>query len=58
MAEEGLPDATIMAQVGHVSPEMMRHYSHIRRQALNAAAALETAFLRQPTQPAAAEMVN
>ena len=50
MAEAGLPDATIMGQVGHVSPEMMRHYSHIRRQALNAAAAaLEPTFLRPPT---------
>jgi integrase len=39
MAEAGLPDLTIMAQVGHVSPAMMKHYSHIRRQALNQAAA-------------------
>jgi hypothetical protein len=32
----------IQAQVGHVSPAMMKTYSHIRRQALNeAAAALE-----------------
>ena len=32
----------IQAQVGHVAPEMMKTYSHIRRQALNqAAAALE-----------------
>ena len=56
MAEAGLPDLTIMAQVGHVSPAMMKTYSHIRRQALNqAAAALE------PNYPAAqhrAEMVN
>ena len=30
------------AQVGHVAPEMMKTYSHIRREALNqAAAALE-----------------
>jgi len=35
MAEKGLPDLSIMAQVGHVSPEMMKTYSHIRRQALN-----------------------
>lgn len=49
MAEAGLPDLTIMAQVGHVSPGMMKHYSHIRRAALNqAAAALE------PTYPASA----
>jgi integrase len=39
MTEAGLPDLTIMAQVGHVSPAMMKHYSHIRRLALNQAAA-------------------
>ena len=42
LAEKGLPDWVIQAQVGHVAPEMMKTYSHIRRQALNeAAAALE-----------------
>jgi hypothetical protein len=42
LAEKGLPDWVIQAQVGHVSSEMMKTYSHIRRQALNeAAAALE-----------------
>jgi integrase len=56
MAEKGLPDLTIMAQVGHVSPAMMKTYSHIRRQALNqAAAALEPNFQKGP---AIAEMVN
>ena len=55
--EAGLPDQTIMAQVGHISPEMIKHYSHIRRHALNAAAAvLEPAFLKPQT--AAAELVN
>jgi integrase len=45
MAEAGLPDLTIMAQVGHVSPAMVKHYSHIRRQALNqCAAALQPNF--------------
>jgi len=41
-----------MAQVGHISPQMMKTYSHIRRQASNAAAAaLQPAFLKQsPTQ--------
>jgi integrase len=54
MAEAGLPDLTIMAQVGHVSPQMMKHYSHIRRQALNhAAAALQPNYQRQ-----FAEVVN
>jgi integrase len=48
LAEKGLPDWVIQAQVGHVAPEMMKTYSHIRRQALNqAAAALE------PTQSVA-----
>jgi len=58
MAEAGLPDATIMAQVGHVSPDMMKHYSHIRRQALNhAAAALEPTFLQRVNKPIEAELV-
>jgi hypothetical protein len=58
MAEAGLPDATIMAQVGHVSPDMMKHYSHVRRQALNhAAAALEPSFLRRVNKPIEAELV-
>jgi integrase len=39
MTEAGLPDHTIMAQVGHVSPEMLKHYSRTRRQALNDCAA-------------------
>jgi hypothetical protein len=34
LAEKGLPDWVIQAQVGHVAPEMMKTYSHIRRQAL------------------------
>jgi integrase len=56
MAEKGLPDLTIMAQVGHVSPAMTKTYSHIRHQALNqAAAALEPNF---PSAPAVPEMVN
>lgn len=55
MAEAGLPDLTIMAQVGHVSPQMMKHYSHIRRQALNqAAAALQPHF----TSTQSVELVN
>jgi hypothetical protein len=46
LAEKGMPDWVIQAQVGHVAPEMMKTYSHIRREALNqAAAALE------PTKP-------
>lgn len=56
MAEAGLPDLTIMAQVGHVSPQMMKHYSHIRRQALNqAAAALQPNYANGS---ATAELIN
>jgi len=60
MAEKGLPEQTIMAQVGHISPQMMKTYSHIRRLALNAAAAaLEPSFIinRTPVK-AEAELVN
>jgi len=50
LAEKGLPDEVIRAQVGHVSPDMMKTYSHIRRQALDrAAAALEPAQPRRVT---------
>jgi integrase len=56
MAEAGLPDLTIMAQVGHVSADMMKTYSHIRRQALNqAAAALQPKFTANSQT---AELVN
>lgn len=42
LAEKGVPDWIIQAQVGHVDSEMMKTYSHIRRRALDeAAAALE-----------------
>jgi hypothetical protein len=33
-----LPGWVIQAQVGHLAPEMMKTYSHIRRPALNQAA--------------------
>jgi len=57
MAEKGLPDLTIMAQVGHVAPQMLKHYSHIRRQALNvAAAALEPSFMKPQT--VTVELIN
>ena len=52
LAEKGLPDEVIRAQVGHVSPDMMKTYSHIRRLALDRAAeALEPA---QPLTPGVA----
>ena len=45
LAEKGLPDWVIQAQVGHVDPKMMKTYSHIRRRALDEAAlALEPTF--------------
>ena len=45
LAEKGQPDWVIQAQMGHVSPAMMRTYSHIRRKALDeAAAVLEPSF--------------
>lgn len=48
LCEKGVPDWVIQAQVGHVAPEMMKTYSHVRRQALNqAAAALEPAYTQQ-----------
>lgn len=51
LAEKGLPDWVIQAQVGHVDPQMMKTYSHIRRRALDeAAAALEPATKQQPTE--------
>ena len=47
MLEAGIPDGVIREQVGHVSPQVAKRYSHIRRQALNqAAAALEPAHLK------------
>ena len=56
MAEKGLAEHVNMAQVGHISHEMLKHYSHVRRQALNtAAAALEPTFKKHQT---IAEMVN
>jgi integrase len=45
LAEKGLPDWVIQAQVGHIAPQMMKTYSHVRRLALDeAAAALQPNF--------------
>jgi hypothetical protein len=38
LAEKGLADWVLQAQVGHVAPSIMKTYSHIRRPALNDAA--------------------
>ena len=44
MAEMGMPDEVMDAQMGHVSPAVGKRYSHIRREAMKrAAAALEPA---------------
>jgi len=52
LAEKGLPDWVIQAQAGHVAPERMKTYSHIRRQALNQAAdALEPNAPASPAPP-------
>ena len=40
LAEAGQPDWVIQAQLGHVSPAMMKTYSHVRWKALDAAAAV------------------
>ena len=60
MCEKGVPEQTIMAQIGHISPQMMKTYSHIRRLALNAAAAaLEPSFLTStPADVETVETVN
>lgn len=48
LAEKGLPDWVIQAQVRHVDPQMMKTYSHIRRRALDqAAAALEPSAINE-----------
>jgi len=39
LAERGLSDQTIMAIAGHVSREMLNHYSHIRLEAKRQAVA-------------------
>ncbi len=50
-AEAGQPDWVIQAQMGHVSPAMMKTYSHVRRHALDqAAAALEPTFPFRPIE--------
>lgn len=56
MTEAGLPDHTIMAQVGHVSPDMLKHYSRTRRHALNLCA--EALQPKDPTPPPQLGMVN
>jgi hypothetical protein len=37
LAEGGAPDATLMALAGHMSRQMLEHYSHVRMAAKRAA---------------------
>ncbi len=58
LAEAGVPDQTLMAIAGHVSREMLEHYSHIRmaakRDAVAALDAKQPAKKGEPAQPALA----
>lgn len=44
LAETGVPDQTLMAIAGHVSPDMLEHYSHIRQEAKCEAVAAISSF--------------
>ncbi|MGA2602199.1 MAG: tyrosine-type recombinase/integrase, partial [Bryobacteraceae bacterium] len=39
LAEAGVPDHVLMSISGHISPEMIKHYAHIRSKAKEAAVA-------------------
>ena len=55
LAEAGVPDHTLMAIAGHVSKQMLEHYSHIRMDAKrDAVAALDKRVEAKPA-PAKAE---
>jgi len=65
LAERGLAEQTIMSIAGHVSREMLEHYSHIRLQAKREALqALETErsatsqSTSQKEKPAEASLVS
>jgi hypothetical protein len=49
LAESGASDQTIMDIAGHVSKQMLKHYSHIRMEAKRAA--LESIVQKQPLTP-------
>jgi integrase len=52
LCEAGLSDMTIMGTAGHVSKEMLQHYSHIRLQGKREAVAmLETVVAPVPSMP-------
>jgi integrase len=44
LAEAGVPDHVLMSISGHLSPEMIKHYSHIRSKAKQAAVAAINSF--------------
>ena len=48
LAEAGAPDATLMALAGHMSREMMEHYSHVRMEAKRTALDKLTCGLIKP----------
>jgi integrase len=51
MAENGASDATVMALAGHLSREMMEHYSHVRMAAKRRAVeALSGGLMRKTDQ--------
>ncbi len=53
LAESGASDQTIMALAGHVSQEMLSHYSHVRQQAKRDA--VEAINSYQPGEPTTTE---
>src|SRR5438270_7978884 len=53
LAESGASDQTIMDIAGHVSKQMLKHYSHIRMEAKRTA--LESIVQKQPAKPAEPE---
>ena len=52
LAESGAPDATLMALAGHLSREMMEHYSHVRMAAKRDALEKLSTGLIAPPDPA------
>lgn len=61
MAENGASDATLMAAAGHLSREMIEHYSHVRMAAKRTALAkLESGLIRprQKDEEQASKAVN
>jgi integrase len=51
LAESGAGDETIMEIAGHVDRQMLRHYSHIRMKAKQAALEAVVARRKDPSKP-------